>query len=98
MLVIFFPIANILMFLPKNRYDPIVKWMTRILLNLIGIRVEVEFLENLDRNGSYLFLSNHVNILDPFLLYGYIPTSLRRAYRRRELNISDGFYFTEFDC
>ena len=77
LLLIFFPIINILMFLPKAQYDPMVKWMTKILLTLIGIRVEVEFAENLNRKGAYLFLSNHVNILDPFLLYGYIPTFVR---------------------
>ena len=77
LLLIFFPIANILMFLPKAQYDPMVKWMTKILLTLIGIRVKVEFAENLNRKGTYLFLSNHVNILDPFLLYGYIPTFVR---------------------
>ena len=46
-------------------------------MTLIGIRVEVEYAEKLDRNGTYLFLANHVNILDPFLLYGYIPTLVR---------------------
>ncbi len=77
LLLIFFPLANILMFLPKNSYDPLIKRLTRILLTLIGIRVEVEFDENLNRKGTYLFISNHVNILDPFLLYGYIPTFVR---------------------
>ena len=77
LLLIFFPIANILIFLPKNQYDPILKWMTRFLLTLIGIKVETEFSEKLDSNDTYLFLSNHVNVLDPFLLYGYIPTYVR---------------------
>ena len=77
LLLLFFPIVNILMFLPKSQYDPMIKWVTRILLTLIGIKVEVEYAEKLDRNGTYLFLANHVNILDPFLLYGYIPTLVR---------------------
>jgi len=77
LLLILFPLVNILLFLPKAQYDPMVKWMTKILLTLIGIRVEVKFAENLNRKGTYLFLSNHVNVLDPFLLYGYIPTFVR---------------------
>ena len=77
LLLLFFPIVNILMFLPKFQHDPMIKWMTRILMTLIGIRVEVKFTEKLDRNGTYLFMANHVNILDPFLLYGYIPTLVR---------------------
>ena len=77
LLLIFFPIVNILMFLPKAQHDPMVKWMTRILLTFIGIKVEVVYAEKFDMNDTYLFLSNHVNILDPFLLYGYIPTLVR---------------------
>lgn len=77
MFLIFFPIVHILMFLPKKQYDPMMKWMTRIMLTLIGVKVEVEYAEKLNKNGTYLFLSNHVNILDTFLLYGYIPTIVR---------------------
>ena len=77
MFAIFFSIVNILLFLPKKRYDPVLKWLTRLLLTLIGIKVEVEFSEIFDKNETYLFLSNHVNIFDPFLLYGYIPNVVR---------------------
>ncbi|MCH7818900.1 MAG: 1-acyl-sn-glycerol-3-phosphate acyltransferase [Candidatus Marinimicrobia bacterium] len=77
LLLIFFPIVNILLFLPRNQHDPMIKWMTRTMLTLIGVKVKVEFAEKLDKNGTYLFLSNHVNILDTFLLYGYIPAIVR---------------------
>jgi len=70
-------IANVLMFLPKKKYDPILKWLTRKLLMLLGIRVSVEYKEELNRSGTYLFMANHVNIFDPLLLYGYIPTYVR---------------------
>lgn len=69
--------ANVLMFLPKKSYDPILKWMARKLLLLMGIRVSVDFKEELNRFGTYLFMANHVNIFDPLLLYGYIPTFVR---------------------
>jgi len=92
LLLLFFPIVNILMFLPKTQYDPMIKWMTRILLTLIGIKVEVNYAEKLDRNGTYLFLANHVNILDPFLLYGYIPTLVRGV------ELADHFKWPIYGC
>lgn len=70
-------IANVVMFLPNKTYDPILKWMARKLLMLLGIRVSVDFKEELNRTGTYLFVANHVNIFDPLLLYGYIPTYVR---------------------
>ena len=70
-------IANVVMFLPNKTYDQILKWMARKLLMLLGIRVSVEFKEVLNRSGTYLFMANHINIFDPFLLYGYIPTYVR---------------------
>ena len=86
LLLILFAIANVLIFLQKDKYDPILKWMTRILLTLIGIRVETDFSEKLDSKGTYLFLSNHVNVLDPFLLYGYIPTYVRGVESGNQFN------------
>lgn len=76
-MLLFLLIANVLMFVPKNTYDPMVKWMARKLLMLMGIRVSVEFIEELNRSGTYLFMANHVNLFDPILLYGYIPTFVR---------------------
>jgi len=76
-MLLFLLITNVLMFLPRKSYDPIVKWMARKLLLLMGIRVSVEFSEELNRSGTYLFVANHVNLFDPILLYGYIPTLVR---------------------
>ena len=77
LMLLFLLTAHILMFLPRNFYDPILKWMARKMLMLMGISVSVKFKEKLNRSGTYLYMANHVNIFDPLLLYGYIPTLVR---------------------
>jgi len=76
-MLLFLLSAHIFMFLPRNSYDPILKWMARKLLLLMGIRVSVDFKEELNQSGTYLYIANHVNLFDPLLLYGYIPTFVR---------------------
>lgn len=63
--------------LPMRTYDPVLKWMCRTLLKSIGIRVHVEGLQHIRREKTYLFMSNHVNIFDVFVLGGYLPQLVR---------------------
>jgi 1-acyl-sn-glycerol-3-phosphate acyltransferase len=63
--------------LPMRTYDPLLKWMCRTLLKAIGIRVCVQGLEQIRRDKTYLFMSNHVNIFDVFVLGGYLPQLVR---------------------
>jgi 1-acyl-sn-glycerol-3-phosphate acyltransferase len=70
-LFIFTPIAS-----PAG-YDGVAKVLCRLLAHCFVVRVRVEGLERLDRGRNYIFLSNHVNILDGFLLFGYLPWSFR---------------------
>ncbi|HET7749408.1 MAG TPA: lysophospholipid acyltransferase family protein, partial [Terriglobales bacterium] len=42
-------------------------------LRLVGIRVQVEGLDALDRGRTYIFMSNHVSNLDPPILVPVIP-------------------------
>ncbi len=63
--------------LPMRRYDPALKWMCRTFLRALGIRVRVEGLDNIRHEQTYLFMSNHVNIFDVFVLGGYLPQLVR---------------------
>jgi 1-acyl-sn-glycerol-3-phosphate acyltransferase len=63
--------------LPMQCYDPALKWMCRTLLRALGIRVRVEGVHNLRPEQTYLFMSNHVNIFDVFVLGGYLPHLVR---------------------
>jgi 1-acyl-sn-glycerol-3-phosphate acyltransferase len=58
-------------------YDGVLKLLCRLLVACFGVRVESSGLEKLDREKSYLFVANHVNILDGFILYGWLPWLFR---------------------
>jgi 1-acyl-sn-glycerol-3-phosphate acyltransferase len=58
-------------------YDGVLKVLCRLLVRCFPIRVEVEGLDGLERRAAYLFIANHVNILDGFILYGYLPWLFR---------------------
>ncbi|MDZ7339447.1 MAG: 1-acyl-sn-glycerol-3-phosphate acyltransferase [candidate division KSB1 bacterium] len=63
--------------LPMKTYDRALKWMCRTLLKALGIRVKVEGLENIRPDRTYLFMSNHVNLFDVFVLGGHLPQLVR---------------------
>jgi len=58
-------------------YDGVLKLLCRLLVRCFVVRVETSGLEKLDRGKSCLFISNHVNILDGFVLYGWLPVLFR---------------------
>jgi len=68
----------ILTYLFKPRqYDKFVKLLCRMILKAFFIRVKVSGLKKIDPKKTYVFMSNHVNIFDPFILNGYIPNFAR---------------------
>ncbi|MBN1154730.1 1-acyl-sn-glycerol-3-phosphate acyltransferase [candidate division KSB1 bacterium] len=60
-----------------QQYDRFVKALCRILLRTFFIKVDVIGMERIDPTKTYIFMSNHVNIFDVFVLYGYIPNFAR---------------------
>ena len=68
------PLAILLMILFKPRIcDKAVKCICRFFVRGLFIRVRLEGLANIEPNRTYIFMSNHVNIFDAFVLNGYIP-------------------------
>lgn len=61
---------------PK-KFDPLVKLFCRMVVRAVGIRVQVQGREFIKTNTTYLFMSNHVNIFDVFIVFGYIPAYVR---------------------
>jgi 1-acyl-sn-glycerol-3-phosphate acyltransferase len=49
----------------------------RNILRLVGIRFEVRHAPGFDANRTSLFICNHVNIFDPFVVYSAVPQFLR---------------------
>lgn len=64
------------LFKPRQ-YDKLIKWLCRMFLRSFFIRVKMIGREKIDPAKTYIFMSNHVNIFDVFLLYGYIPNFAR---------------------
>ncbi|NOZ13252.1 MAG: 1-acyl-sn-glycerol-3-phosphate acyltransferase [Acidobacteria bacterium] len=73
--LIFLIIASYIV--PAKRYDPIVKKLARGLLFILGIHLRVEGLENVDPEQTYLYMANHVSLLDVPLFQAVIPQLVR---------------------
>jgi 1-acyl-sn-glycerol-3-phosphate acyltransferase len=54
----------------------------RMLLRVSGVRVEVEGLERIDPNGSYVFISNHLSYMDTPVALANIPVQFRFLAKR----------------
>lgn len=53
------------------------KKMCRWVLFWVGIQLKVKGIENIDLQKQYIIMMNHVNIMDPFVLYARYPGKAR---------------------
>ena len=83
---LFFLLSSFLLtfILPLKVMDGYVKWMLRMTMKLLFIKVEIDGLEHLEDGKSYLFLPNHVSFLDIPLFGGFIPRYLRGVEDSRQ--------------
>jgi 1-acyl-sn-glycerol-3-phosphate acyltransferase len=83
---LFFLLSSFLLtfIFPIKVMDGYVKWMLRMTMRLLFIRVEIEGLQHLEDGKSYLFLPNHVSFLDIPLFGGFIPRYLRGVEDSRQ--------------
>jgi 1-acyl-sn-glycerol-3-phosphate acyltransferase len=49
----------------------------RNIMRIAGARLEVKFAPGFDRTRTSLFICNHVNLFDPFVIYSAIPQFVR---------------------
>lgn len=61
----------------QKLFDPAIKFLCRLFPTVFGIKIEPIGLNNFDSKKPHIFMSNHVNIFDGFILYGYIPSFIR---------------------
>lgn len=69
-----------LVFWPLGIREPLLsvgKWAMGVSRRILGLKVEVEGLENVDPAKSYVFMANHVSFLDGPLLFYVIPQRVR---------------------
>lgn len=62
---------------PPRRFDRLTKAGCRAIMRSLLVRVTVEGREHFRSDRTYLFVCNHVNIFDVFVLYGFIPNYFR---------------------
>ncbi|MBN1352992.1 1-acyl-sn-glycerol-3-phosphate acyltransferase [candidate division KSB1 bacterium] len=76
--IILIPFATLLMIIFKpNVYDNTVKFLCRLFIRSLFIKVVPQGYENFNPGKTYIFMSNHVNIFDVFILNGFIPNFVR---------------------
>ena len=77
----FFTICPLLIlmgiFVDPRRNDAPQRWLSRNVVRLAGARVEVRRAPGFDPRRVSFFVSNHVNLFDPFVLYSVVPQFIR---------------------
>lgn len=53
------------------------KYWSRLIVRILLLPVKVEGRENLDKNQSYVFVSNHQGAFDIFLIYGFLNRNFK---------------------
>ena len=70
----------LLVFWALGKKEPVLdigKWAMGVSRWILGLKVEVEGLENVDPHRTYVFMANHVSFLDGPLLFYIIPQRVR---------------------
>lgn len=70
-LLVFFLAANIIV-RPRRMLGPL-KGALRFMLRTVGLRVRVVGLERLEPGRAYLYMSNHVTLIDHLIALAYLP-------------------------
>lgn len=65
-----------------NTQHKVARAWARQLLAIGGVRVTVEGIENIEPDGSYVFVSNHVSFMDTPVLIASIPVQFRFLAKR----------------
>lgn len=63
----------VLQFIPAKKYSNFFRAAQRIMFSLIFVRVKREFAERIDVSKNYIYMSNHVSLLDAPLFSAYMP-------------------------
>ncbi len=66
---------------------PLGKGAVRLGQFLLGMRLDVSGLENIDKKASYVFMCNHLSAIDGPLLFMLIPQSIRVILKKESFRI-----------
>jgi 1-acyl-sn-glycerol-3-phosphate acyltransferase len=65
------------LFINPKHFDGFVKLSCRLIIRALFIRVNLHGVDYVRKNSTFLFMSNHVNIFDVFVVFGRIPVYVR---------------------
>lgn len=65
------------LFVDSRRSDPLQRLLARNIVRLAGVQLRVVRGPGFDPSRTSIFVSNHVDIFDPFVLYSAIPQYVR---------------------
>lgn len=74
-------------FLPRHTALAFGRLVFGTTLRLCGIRMKVRGLEQLDPDKPYIFVGNHVNMLDPFVLVSLVPRPFVAVEKRENFKL-----------
>ena len=75
LLFLFVMLIGILMtsFIPPKKFKPVFSLLLKIPFAFLFIRVKVKIPDNFDYAGRYVFMPNHVSLMDSPLMAAYMP-------------------------
>lgn len=77
----FFPVCSLLVLMgvviDPRRNDRPQRWLFRNILRVAGVGLEVRYAPGFDRNRTSLFVCNHIDLWDAFIIYSAIPQFVR---------------------
>lgn len=65
------------LFVNPRKSDPLQRFFARNIVRLSGVKLIVKRAPGFDALRTSIFISNHVNLFDPFILYSSIPQYFR---------------------
>ncbi len=72
------------LFIPQKILDPFIKNSLKLLFMILFIKVRSEGTEIVEKDKTYLFMSNHESLFDIPLLEAYVPTFVRGVEALRQ--------------
>jgi 1-acyl-sn-glycerol-3-phosphate acyltransferase len=80
-ILFFFPVCSLLVLMgvviDPRRNDRPQRWLFRNILRVAGVGLEVRYAPGFDRQRTSLFVCNHIDLWDAFLIYSAIPQFVR---------------------
>jgi 1-acyl-sn-glycerol-3-phosphate acyltransferase len=77
----FFPVCSALVLMgaviDPRRNDKPQRWLFRNILRVAGVGLEVHYAPGFDRHRTSLFVCNHIDLWDAFIIYSAIPQFVR---------------------